>query len=243
MSSVGLSDRFERAQPILEKYRESLFSRARFDCHSLERELIEVAELGTNEIPQLLCDLSTAGRYRHVAAFYMQHMLTDGPDTDYKVALTRYYRIESFDSQGANTAREYWMAFQKWTDSRRDAMKFLRGVLEKCYEIQAALRTERKKESPDFRSLQSRVNEVRESVDAEVYRLKQYVVDNDRWQTRRRDPSQAISLCEFNCLVKVQHKLHDLPFNLLSPNFVDEIHIVEAESDVGLSYVEEINPD
>lgn len=243
MSNSGLSDRVERAQPILERYRELLFSRARFDCRAFERDLLELAEISFRELPQLLCPLSSEGRYRHVAAFCMQHMSFDGPGPEFKSALARFYGLEHFEPHGAATAKEYWKSFQKWTESRKEAVHFLRGVLEKCYEVLSAIRSEGKKETPNFRALQSKVALIRDSVDEEVYRLKQYVAESDRFRTRQRDPSQVIHLCEFDCLVKVQHKLHDLPSNPMSTNFVDEIHTVEAESDVGLSYVEEICPD
>lgn len=243
MSNSGLSDRVERAQPILEKYRELLFSRARFDCRSLERELLEVAEVSFQDLSRLFCDLSHEGRYRHVAAFYMQHLMMRGPEDQFKSALADFYRLPNFEPHGPAAARDYWNSFQKWTESRKMAIVYLRSLLEKCYEILSLIRVERRKESPDFRSLQAQVALVRDSVDSEVYRLKQFVAESDRFQTRNRNPSHAILTCEFDCLVKVQHMLHDLPFNPLSTDFVDEIHTVEAESDVGLSDVEEICPD
>jgi len=69
-----LSDeRFEKAKPILEKYRAQLHTTGRFNAEGLEKELRQCWKPGSREVKDVVMRLSKTDRYKYLAAYYMEH--------------------------------------------------------------------------------------------------------------------------------------------------------------------------
>jgi len=66
-------ERFEKAEPILEKNRAKLHTTGKINAEGLEKELRKCWHTGSREVKDILMRLSKTTRYKYLAACYMGH--------------------------------------------------------------------------------------------------------------------------------------------------------------------------
>jgi len=102
-------DRFEKAKPILERYRTALHNRGKFDARRLEKELRECWDTGYRQVKDIFKRLSKIPRYRYLAAYYMEHSGTGRAVTEFWPTLTKLYGIDYYQSPMRESKREaFW---------------------------------------------------------------------------------------------------------------------------------------
>lgn len=89
--------RLEAVRPILEKYRKLLHKSHHIDPGMLERELRDCWGIGYQALKGIIIDLAKMGRYRLVAAYYMQHQNVPGPVAEFKKPLAQLYGTRGYD--------------------------------------------------------------------------------------------------------------------------------------------------
>ena len=66
-------ERFEKAEPILEKYRAKLHATGRIDAKALQNELRRCWHAGDREVKDIFKRLSKTSHYKYLAAYCMEH--------------------------------------------------------------------------------------------------------------------------------------------------------------------------
>jgi hypothetical protein len=89
--------RFEKAKPLLDKYREQLHSTGHTSAEDLEHELRECWGVGYQELKQIIIDLSKRDHYRYLAACYMENSNAPCVIEEFKAVLAAMYGIKSYD--------------------------------------------------------------------------------------------------------------------------------------------------
>jgi hypothetical protein len=101
--------RLEEAHGILEKYREQLRTKRYMDSSGLDAELRQCWQIWYQQLKDIMIDMLSNERYKHVAAFYMQHQNAIGPVSEFKPHLAELYGTDDydhFDKDGSQKA--YW---------------------------------------------------------------------------------------------------------------------------------------
>jgi hypothetical protein len=102
-------DRFEKAKPILERYRTQLHNRGKINARGLEKELRKCWDSGYQEVKDIVKRLSKTTRYRYLAAYYMEHSETGGVVTEFWPTLSELYGIDYYQSPMREKKREaFW---------------------------------------------------------------------------------------------------------------------------------------
>lgn len=105
---------------MLEQFRQELMSRGTFDSWLFEHELHELWNLGYRSLKDLIVDLASNNRFKHVAAYYMQFSNTSGPVCEFKPTLARLYGLRTYDCEECEQARDqYWANFRSNADPVR----------------------------------------------------------------------------------------------------------------------------
>lgn len=97
-------------KPILERYREQLFSHGSFDPGGLQRELRDALGCGYLEVRSIAMQLlKKQPRFKNVIAFYMAFGGAPGVISQFKPLLAKVYGMRYYDSPDRPTVEErYW---------------------------------------------------------------------------------------------------------------------------------------
>jgi hypothetical protein len=102
-------DRFEKAQPTLERYRTQLHTRRKIDAKGFEKELRTCWDTGYREVKDILKRLSETTRYKFLAAYYMEHSDGSKPLTEFWPTLSELYGVDYYQSPMRESKREaFW---------------------------------------------------------------------------------------------------------------------------------------
>jgi hypothetical protein len=103
-------DRFEKAEPILEKYRAKLHHTGKIDARGLEKELRKCWHTGSREVKDIVMRLSKTTRYKYLAAYYMEHSdAGKKPLTEFWPTLSVVYGIEYYQHPMRESKRKaFW---------------------------------------------------------------------------------------------------------------------------------------
>lgn len=107
--------RFQKAESILEEYRDSLNKNLDYDTHAFEMELRNCWDVGYQEIKDLLIDLiKKHPRYKHLALYYMQFQNAPGPVCEFHETLAKEYGAENYYSDEFEQKKDrFWEIFKK----------------------------------------------------------------------------------------------------------------------------------
>lgn len=106
--------RFEKAEPILEKYRAQLHARGKIDAKGLEKELRKCWATESTQVKDIFKRLSKTARYRYVAACYMEHSGRGGALTEFWPTLSELYGIAYYQSPLRETRRKaFWKKLRR----------------------------------------------------------------------------------------------------------------------------------
>ena len=105
--------RLAKALDILEKYRAQLRKRVCFEPRCFEGELRECWDVGYREMKDLAEDMLKHERYRHVAAYYMEHSNTPGVVVEFQQPLSEVYGIKWYHAPNMPEKRDaFWAKFE-----------------------------------------------------------------------------------------------------------------------------------
>jgi len=100
--------RIQQAREILDRYRDELWERRSFNLKELERELLQVWELGYRELKHLIVDLATWNDYELIAVKFMEAG-APGVDSEFRTPLAKIYGIAGYNSpQRKQKQADYW---------------------------------------------------------------------------------------------------------------------------------------
>jgi len=103
--------RLNKARNILEQHRTSLHKTGSMDTIGFEMELRECWAVGYQEMKDLAEDLLKNGRYRYVAAYYMEHS-NGSPDmavSEFWEPLAKLYGVPYYRAEGQEDGRkQFW---------------------------------------------------------------------------------------------------------------------------------------
>ena len=111
---ASLTDRrFEKAKPILDKYRAQLHATGRISTREFEMELRRCWNLGYQELKDIIIHLSKRDHYRYLAAYYMEDGSGVGVVMEFQPVLAAMYDIDRYDQPERETARKtFWEQFE-----------------------------------------------------------------------------------------------------------------------------------
>jgi len=106
--------RFQKAQSILERYREELCENLTCNASRLERELRDCWEIGYQELKSIMRDLMKRDSFKHLAVYYMEHSNASvGVVDDLKAVLAKVYGVSHYCAPEMEEKREaFWEEFR-----------------------------------------------------------------------------------------------------------------------------------
>lgn len=111
--------RFEKAKPILKKYRELLHrlgpTKAGFDlAANLEVELRACWNIGYQELKNIIIELSKRDYYRYLAAHYMDHPVGPGVVCEFQSPLAELYGMKSYNPDpDCEERKAFWQSMPR----------------------------------------------------------------------------------------------------------------------------------
>ncbi len=106
--------RFEKAEPILKKYREQLHRTGDTSACDLEVELRACWNLGYQELKEIFIELSKRDYYKYLAAHYMDHPVGPGVVMEFQGTLAKLYGMKSYNPDpDCEERRAFWLSMPR----------------------------------------------------------------------------------------------------------------------------------
>ena len=103
--------RLQKAEPILEKYREKLYRLCHIESVALEVELRKCWNIGYQELKHIMEGLLRLERYRYLALYYMQNHNVCVV-TEFWAPLAKAYGSRKYDAEDTQKNRKkFWDNF------------------------------------------------------------------------------------------------------------------------------------